>query len=224
MLLSPNDPSLASLGLNSTELEGAIALAQAIAEGPNGSNQPLEKRIIRTEIRLCNGAGHLSVLPIDLSAGVTVEYRMQDLLGRSHFQSSAFFGYDSGSVGWLRQAPQGVNQWQQLSPTAYQLDPFSGEIVVGFVPCLPTPLSQIPSAEVKVTYTGGLDFSVDNDDLLIRGLRAALVEIIKANRATAGGMTRFELADFYSVSMDNDAVAANYSSALSVFQALRTRV
>ena len=226
MILSPNDPLLANLGMNYAELESAIALAQGIAEGPQGANQPLEKRTVLSVVRLVNGVGFLPVLPIHLADGVSVEYRVQDLLGRSHFQTTNTFSYGLGAAqtGWQRHSSQGVARWETLAPESYVLDFGSGEIVVHFVAGIATPLSQVPSAEIKATYTGGYDFSLTSDDPLVMAMKASMVEIIRANRATASGMTKFDLDDFYSVSIDNKAVAANYGNALSIFQRLRSRV
>lgn len=222
MLLSPSDPLLSGLGLNSTELSSAIALAQAMAEGVNGAGRPLGKRALQSVIRLTNGVGFVPVLPIDTDADFIVDYRVEDLLGRSTFSSGNAFSFGQlASTGWLRHGHRGVDQWELMNESSYVLNPSSGEIIVDLVQNVATPLSQIPSAEIRVTYTGGFDFSAESDDPLVVQMRAALVSLIRSNTALDSGMSRFELDDFYNVTLDAKNVGSVQDNALSIFKSLR---
>ena len=222
-ILTINDPIVAGLGLNPNEFMLAIAKAQAIAEGPQGANQRLEKRLVTSVLKLANGGCYLPVAPVDIEQPISVwvkaiRTQRSQFQGRQGVSYGNTFGRDrfssfySGSTG-QREVLLGVGQ--------YEFDPTTNRLSCYVNNATETPLSGSSRLSARVTYTAGYDFSPGSTDGRAIAMKAALLDMITANAAQHEGIESFTLDDFYSIKINQQNVQGVNDSALEVFRSLR---
>ena len=234
-ILTIDDPIVAGLGLNPNEFMLAIAKAQAIAEGPQGANQRLEKRLVTSVLKLANGGCYLPVAPVDVEQPISVWVKAirpqrSQFQGRQGVSYGNTFGRDrlssfyigstghrfssfySGSTG-QREVLLGVGQ--------YEFDPTTNRLSCYVNNATETPLSGSSRLSARVTYTAGYDFSPGSTDGRAIAMKAALLDMITANAAQHEGIESFTLDDFYSIKINQQNVQGVNDSALEVFRSLR---
>lgn len=220
-LLSLDDPLISGLNLPADEMKRAIAMAQAIAEGPAGANRKLEKRRHNRVLMLKNGVCYLPDRPVDESQDIEVAIAPLSSMHSQTYQRP--LGTHDGSFGrsptsaFAGRYMTWTNTFQTLPVEQYELDLTLNRLEVPFFPGRHTPLSTFGAAQVRVGYTAGYDFSAASTDPDALAMKAALLGMITSNAAQEEGISDFTATDFYRVKIDRGNAGDTYERSLSVF-------
>ncbi len=172
-------------------LIGAIAAAQALAEGPQGANRKLERHVTVETLGLRGGLCYLKARP-----------RLADLVSVK-VRAVAIAQSDS----WQRNTPASAagvlsTPWQTI--TNYTLDESIGEISAAIVGWQGTPLSQAADVSIRVEYFTGLDFGSLFPSPQVLALKSALAGLLKSSLLRGAGLESFSLTDFYRVDFTSE--------------------
>lgn len=214
-ILTPADQPafFPSVTLTGQALLAAIAAAQAVAEGPMGSDGPVELHQETEVLTMNGGLGYLKCQPVNTDLPILMEMRgrgpisRQDGWGRSYGRQ-----FSSATV---------VSAWEILSDTEYEIDPISGEIQVYAIATGSDPFDQAYPVEARISYYAGLDFSQDPLPNTALALKSALAGLLVTSQRRQQGQAyeSVTLIDFYKI--DYGSVQSTVDEYLTVFKAFR---
>lgn len=213
-ILSVQDLAVYAPNLDLDSPQTAILKAQMLAEGPNGSNRPLEKQpYTETPLVSSDGIIRLSRWPIDETEDVVVQIRGP----RNSSRVSNLY------------------DWTVLDPTNYSVDYELFEITVdSILGGVSSDFSltgnsnygianvgyrnrssvrRTQNSSVKVTYTAGFDFLANPLDPRAQLLKMALASVLDIqNSSLSTGVKQFNVSDFMSGTRGADLIQQSVSS------------
>lgn len=196
-------------------LASAIAIAQGIAEGPQGANRPLDLSQVTEVLNIPSSNIILpSRLPISEDGPTTLQVR-----GRA--VGSASFGRFDRNV---------TTEWITIPADGFEIDYELGEIRITQLALSNSssypgsiysrshrPLSRVDNLQARITYTAGFDFSDDSNPVvvLLKRMLAAIVLYRDAASAALSGMKAYQVENFYKVDFSTDKATALTSAIAS---------
>ena len=198
MILSPDDRSIyfPGIDLEPNALLGWITRAQAIAESPIGANRLLEKQEHITHLEIPASVFFLQNTPIWNDLPISIEQKSSINPHPMHFGYQGIvphFGYACKHPNYAYRYPSYLasrdiapigysfgSDWQIIERDRYYIEPQSGRVELRY---------WASTASLKITYTGGYDFSVSAPKSdAIKSAVAAILQWLLYSNGLAGSV------------------------------------